>query len=49
MKKCKDCANFVHNPPIFDNEDGKCEKDGNQHWENQDRCTEFEERKTEKE
>lgn len=45
MKKCKDCANFVHNPPMFDNNDGKCEVDKEQHSENQNCCTDFTERK----
>lgn len=48
MYKCKDCMNFVHNPQFWGNDDGKCEKDERQHWENQDCCLDFKKREKEK-
>ena len=48
MKKCEDCVDFVHNPPIFGNKDGKCERDGMQHREDQECCVYFKEREKNK-
>lgn len=44
MKKCKDCVNFVHNPPIFETQNGRCEITKQEYSEEQDCCSDFKER-----
>ena len=44
MKKCKECRHWVLNPPIFKNQNGKCDIDKLQHWKEEECCVEFEEK-----